>query len=1161
MKLRLPLPLKSALLALATYVPTLYAQQDSAGKASIGDWMLIGDSISHGTFNCTYRWNIQQIFIDNGIGFNAVGPLSGGYYAGYDTATYGGKQFQNNHAAQYNIYGKEISGQEVAMDYDDDYGLEEMDPPYRIDKDGRDTSMLHSNVKNWLGLEEELTLNTLVGKDEYANVPLIINGQECTTYEQAWKADGRPAAEKYQPQTVTIMMGTNDRKNGMLGDPQNPDGTLVRNQEILENVKIVVDSVLERNRAADVYLMSMPCTNQINGGGIGRLPTSVSERYNQDLAQWVEEYNREKGTNVHYVNVNAGMLDVSVDISTYSVGGVSAAATGMMADWTHMSTQGNLIVAGNLAKGMGYAGRTAGQGRKGAAEFAQNTYCGGFNTGDLDSGNFVSDNVSITGSSLDFGSQGLSQAFFEWDNQANLSTGYTVDFNMVLGDGATGGWNKQDNFSISISDGINSGLLNISECYIKWGDSILYSRDASESISDNLRVAYVVGDREDDNNLAAGYYVWLGDQLIGEACLPTWGETVQDANGVTVQAGVTLTYAGEGNALLNSISMDSTASWAPTYDTDTLYAGTGYTAGTAASSCHNRPQGADLFSDAYKPGIYTHDDVTKRLLSSHRRFENAEGRQMLYANYDGDVAKYAELYYKYTPEGLAELDEQTQYETEYYQSVAFPNGKVPWSNYSWQFGDGDRTMDFAGFGKGSLANQDIKVRFYDENPGFQTVYGVYGDSPTDSLQGSMLIQLDAQYALYESYKGASNMNVGGTLKLVMNTGTLHGNIVGGFAAATESNTIGATEIFINYDSLVEGNVYGGSECVEGTITGNTSVTVTGGRIKGSVYGGGVEGSSIGGTSSVTITGGEIDGDVYGGSAGDGQKAGSVTVEGNLARIHGDITAKEVVLKDVANGEDAEGFDKYEKTITATSLTLDHFTADEFNAKVDVDNLTAENQTNTRLTAADSRIGTVVLKDSSRVDMTLGSTKLSVTDLTLNTKAASAFNVSSGGLATVSVEGTLMALSGATFAGNVEMMTGSTLDIRSSAGLDVSGSVTLHTGIMLGSDMLDTLEGLEDGSYVTLFTGATQLLLSGRSGVLPKTLAAASADTLSLVTDADAATYFVNLEKGQYTVAYSLNGDNVGMITLQKGTANTPEPATGSLSLLALAALCARRRRK
>lgn len=108
--------------------------------------------------------------------------------------------------------------------------------------------------------------------------------------------------------------------------------------------------------------------------------------------------------------------------------------------------------------------------------------------------------------------------------------------------------------------------------------------------------------------------------------------------------------------------------------------------------------------------------------------------------------------------------------------------------------------------------------------------------------------------------------------------------------------------------------------------------------------------------------------------------------------------------------------------------------------------------------------------------------------------------------------------------------GVTLNFGSSVTL--SGDLTMNSNLVLADGMLG-----EDG--VTLFTNVTGLTLA--TGVYTAPV--------------DAATVFAGVETGAYNLVFA---DNV--VSLQAAPA-VPEPATATLSLLALAGLCARRRRK
>ncbi len=138
--------------------------------------------------------------------------------------------------------------------------------------------------------------------------------------------------------------------------------------------------------------------------------------------------------------------------------------------------------------------------------------------------------------------------------------------------------------------------------------------------------------------------------------------------------------------------------------------------------------------------------------------------------------------------------------------------------------------------------------------------------------------------------------------------------------------------------------------------------------------------------------------------------------------------------------------------------------------------------------------------------------------------------------------------GATLNANVVMETGSTLDVSATggAGLMLGSALTLNTGMDLSEADYANVARLLKGETYVLFEGVDALKLGTTSyeEIIPEQV--------------DAAEYYKGLESGSYYLVYNYNGNNVGQVAI---FSTVPEPATGTLSLLALAALAARRRRK
>ena len=201
---------------------------------------------------------------------------------------------------------------------------------------------------------------------------------------------------------------------------------------------------------------------------------------------------------------------------------------------------------------------------------------------------------------------------------------------------------------------------------------------------------------------------------------------------------------------------------------------------------------------------------------------------------------------------------------------------------------------------------------------------------------------------------------------------------------------------------------------------------------------------------------------------------------------------------------------------------------------------------------------------------MNAASVNVTDVTINN---STLGVYSGETATADTdhEGTLTIKNGqkltaagtATLNAGLVMETGSTLDVTGTngAGLAMGSPMTLNTGMTLEGYSSDWATW-KDGTTYVLYTGVDSLNI-GLDGADPT----AAIDYTKWV---DAKDYFQNLGEANryflcYTGAnsasggvaqYTFDGSNVGTVYIMV----MPEPTTSTLSLLALAALAARRRK-
>ncbi|MCQ2366269.1 MAG: autotransporter-associated beta strand repeat-containing protein [Akkermansia sp.] len=191
-----------------------------------------------------------------------------------------------------------------------------------------------------------------------------------------------------------------------------------------------------------------------------------------------------------------------------------------------------------------------------------------------------------------------------------------------------------------------------------------------------------------------------------------------------------------------------------------------------------------------------------------------------------------------------------------------------------------------------------------------------------------------------------------------------------------------------------------------------------------------------------------------------------------------------------------------------------------------------------------------------------STSLNVKDVTIASGAT--LGVYNGATATADTdhEGTLTMKSGshlkaggdnATLNANLVMESGSTLEVslaQATHGLTMGCSLSLNTGDLLGTDDLGFVQNLQFGQYYYLYNGVDSL-----------TVNSTQYEALNFEDykhfDMDASKVYTQLDEKRYALVYSWNGDNVGRVAITL----LPEPTTSTLSLLALCALAARRRRR
>ena len=298
------------------------------------------------------------------------------------------------------------------------------------------------------------------------------------------KTDGSPyPGETYQADTFVLLIGTND----LLSDdtaagitPAKVEGLLGRKGTMQD----IVETIYKANPHATLCIMTVPCwTRHSNSNGAD--VHAAAQKYNESLAAWVAKAAGKR--DIRLVELNAGMVDVAEKTPFF---GCDSMFNNPGSDGLHPNAQGDLLMAGHLAHAMGIPGRTAGLPRKAmpAAEKKPLQLAKG-------------DSIPLT-----------------WKEKP-AADGFSVEFTPRVGDGAKGGWKTGAENALSVTAGNDSlsGTLAIDEAHISWNGKALYSADMSANTKP-VRLVYTAG--APDKGISEGFYVWLGDMLIGEALPP-----------------------------------------------------------------------------------------------------------------------------------------------------------------------------------------------------------------------------------------------------------------------------------------------------------------------------------------------------------------------------------------------------------------------------------------------------------------------------------------------------------------------------------------------------------------------------------------------------------------------------------------------------------------
>lgn len=471
-----------------------------APTPSLGKVIYVGDSLTHGVKTPSYRYELFKIYVDNNVKAEPVGVWEGSFnYNNNNALVYGGKTFENVHNAfcsrrAYQTSGRKNSGAGAGSG-----------------------NAAFSSIQNWLDVGPK--------KDELT---------------KGGAYPGPRLTEGGAPQTMTILLGTND----ILSDRNKSEYV----PQLVEDIQSIVSYGQKANPNLQTYIMTVPVWEKdaSSGGVSNEQMIDAVNVYNEKISQWA---NSQK--NVTVIDINKGIQDVTKSAKNKGQG-----VDGFfIEDGLHFSNQGNLILGGNIAKGMGLPGRTAGLPRKVANQFSQSVGADGKAWGGptahgkapVAKGAKIQDNRAT----LTSGNQSLVQKWL-----APVDDDFTTEITYRMARTNKTDWTDTNSFSIEVGNGTETGTLNLSESMVKWGDTPIYSNDLTGHPL-SVRIAHIGKDAE-GGEPKAGFYVWLDGQLIGEALS---SNSSDQKNGVVISASsdqkprVEISaVSAEGKALAPSLS-------------------------------------------------------------------------------------------------------------------------------------------------------------------------------------------------------------------------------------------------------------------------------------------------------------------------------------------------------------------------------------------------------------------------------------------------------------------------------------------------------------------------------------------------------------------------------------------------------------------------------
>ncbi|MEG0333152.1 MAG: GDSL-type esterase/lipase family protein [Akkermansia sp.] len=424
---------------LLTTIDIATAAQTTTPPVKLNNTAFVGDSITHGVRTASYRFDFWKILADNKIQHKFIG-VNKGNAAGFNKAfSYQGTPFNNIHSAGSSWRTYQTSGDYMQGNTQNGIGPASMP--------------CGGYIANWLGLQDATTYKNVpsgkLKKGEYLK-DNTLTSFNYTTYPAMNGAN--------TPDTVLIMLGTND----LYSDK----GGRYTYDQVLGFLKNIITFCRQANQKTNFVLISMPSIDQKkNAKG-----NTITQEYNDAILKSLSSLQKST-SRVIFANINKGI--------TQSDGFLAPV---MSLDGVHPSEQGNLIIAGNLAKAMNIGQRTAGLSRYTSSALP------------------IKVKASTSGNIANSWNAGKQFTLATTFSMTNAGAKTTTPKPLI----------------IQAGNGIeNDATLTIHPDRITWGNNeqnILYLDDLTKSPH---TVTLSLLDKS--NKVDSGYYIWLDGQLIAEA--------------------------------------------------------------------------------------------------------------------------------------------------------------------------------------------------------------------------------------------------------------------------------------------------------------------------------------------------------------------------------------------------------------------------------------------------------------------------------------------------------------------------------------------------------------------------------------------------------------------------------------------------------------------